>query len=100
MTTLILAAIDREIASAQAKHKHYVERNVSTLNYGAVLAVLVEEVGEVATALNNLAGARTISDVDDVRDNLRAELVQVAATAIRWIAAMDAPVRVPGKEGV
>lgn len=43
------------------------------------LRILVEEVGEVAKALN---------DREPVED-LRAELVQVAAVAIAWIEAMD-----------
>jgi NTP pyrophosphatase (non-canonical NTP hydrolase) len=42
------------------------------------LSVLMEEVGEVATAIQN---------GDDA--NLREELIQVAAVAVRWIEAMD-----------
>lgn len=46
------------------------------------LAVLAEEFGEVAIELNEAPeGGRT--------DNLRTELVQVAAVAIAWVAAID-----------
>jgi hypothetical protein len=44
---------------------------------GERLAVLVEEVGEVARALNDGVG-------------LRDELVQVAAVAVAWIEGLDA----------
>lgn len=45
------------------------------------LAILTEEVGEVATELQDAA-------VDKYR--LRAELVQCAAVAVAWLEAMDA----------
>lgn len=48
------------------------------------LRVLVEEVGEVAKELNEAE----IAGVDRT-ENLRHELVQVAAVAIAWVAAID-----------
>lgn len=44
-------------------------------DFGACLAVLMEEVGEVARALND----------SEPTDQLRAELVQVAASAVAWV---------------
>lgn len=62
------------------------------------LRVLLEEVGEVATALNDrehdhAQPNRPQEWHDDVEDNavadLRDELVQVASMAVAWIAALD-----------
>jgi NTP pyrophosphatase (non-canonical NTP hydrolase) len=47
------------------------------------LAVLVEEVGEVARAVLGASGA--VSD----GGNLRRELVEVAAVAVAWLEAME-----------
>lgn len=41
------------------------------------LSILMEEVGECATAIQNKD-----------KDNLRAEIVQVAAVAVRWLEAL------------
>lgn len=51
---------------------------------GARLGVLVEEVGEVAKAINE--GTLTVIE----RKHLRAEVIQVAAVAIAWAEALDA----------
>lgn len=62
------------------------------------LRVLLEEVGEVAAALNDREHGHAYPNRpqqwhDDVEDNavaeLRGELVQVAAMAVAWIAALD-----------
>ncbi len=56
----------------------------------ARLPVLVEEVGEVADAMQALAVADPMEGEDVAgREHLRAELVQVAAVAVRWIEALD-----------
>jgi len=52
------------------------------------LAVLVEEVGEVA---RELCDAR--AEKREPAPNLRVELVQVAAIAVGWIEALDASAR-------
>lgn len=60
---------------------------------GAVwLTVLTEEVGEAARALLNLRVSNTAQHITPtVRvQNLRAELVQVAAVAVAWLEALDA----------
>lgn len=48
------------------------------------LAILVEEVGEVAAELNEAASG----NLDET--NLRLELIQVAAMAATWLEALDA----------
>lgn len=61
------------------------------------LRVLTEEIGEVARALNDrehdMAPGHSQSWYDDVEEHARAqprsELVQVAAMAVAWIAALD-----------
>jgi hypothetical protein len=50
------------------------------------LAVLVEEVGEVARCVSETAGLAN----DKHGRDLRAELVQVAAVAVAWIEGLDA----------
>lgn len=52
------------------------------------LAVLTEEVGEVARVLCEQSLGSFVGDAI-VRDRLREELVQVAAMACAWIAAVD-----------
>jgi NTP pyrophosphatase (non-canonical NTP hydrolase) len=51
------------------------------------LRVLVEEVGEVARAIDVLEAALRIGDVNipAFRKHLRSELVQVAACAVGWL---------------
>lgn len=70
-----------EIWSAVALEQTRARRLHSNLHVGHVRApnhwrhlILSEEVGEVATAIQ-----------DDDLDQLRAELIQVAATAVAWL---------------
>lgn len=49
------------------------------------LAVLTEEVGEVARAIQDLWADRT----EAKRAHLREELVQVAAVAVAWLESME-----------
>jgi NTP pyrophosphatase (non-canonical NTP hydrolase) len=49
------------------------------------LAVLTEEVGEVARECLTQTGRRLARDSVGTREALRAELVQVAAVAVAWI---------------
>ncbi len=53
----------------------------------ARLRVLVEEVGEVARELNERDNL-TLAGVSGLRERLRVELIQVAATAAGWAAAL------------
>lgn len=56
----------------------------------ARLPVLVEEVGEVAEAMQYANPATTAEHMQARAAHLRAEVMQVAAVAVRWIEALDA----------
>lgn len=86
-----IALVLAEIDAAHAKWGKSIESpDVSDDRRGAILA---EEAGEVAKALNEIdivirtSGAKTSRR--EVRENLRAELAQVAATAIRWLTIVE-----------
>jgi NTP pyrophosphatase (non-canonical NTP hydrolase) len=53
------------------------------------LAILVEEVGEVARNLNDRRHDQGLAIEATMDHALRAELVQVAAMAVGWIASID-----------
>lgn len=57
----------------------------ATMDPHVKLAVLTEEVGEVARAL--------LEENAESTANLRAELVQVAAVAVAWVEALTPPLR-------
>lgn len=50
-------------------------------NFGVKLSILTEEVGEVAKA---------ILENGESSDELRDELIQVAAVAVKWVESIDA----------
>ena len=50
------------------------------------LAILIEEVGEAATAILH---KQKIGSVTDPEQDLRKELIQVAAVAVAWIERLD-----------
>ena len=52
------------------------------------LAVLAEELGEAATVVTQTS-VPPVTDDRDRKAELRGELLQVAAVAARWIAALD-----------
>ena len=68
------------IAHARAKHG---ERTIDHLPLHHRVSVLVEEVGEVARAVQEFDAAE--SDINHARRCLRAELAQVAACALMWL---------------
>lgn len=70
----------RERVRQENIHGGSLTRAVIDDDYGFALAVLTEEVGEVAQAL--IAPA-------PVDGNLRDELIQVAAVAVAWVQALD-----------
>lgn len=74
----VFAAIVVERWRQQEKHGDAVAGNIDPL---LKLAILTEEVGEVAKAL--LDG--------EPLENLRAELVQVAAVAVAWLESLPNP---------
>lgn len=53
------------------------------------LTVLTEEVGEVAREVLTQDGRRLARDTIGTREQLRKELVQVAAVAVAWIEALS-----------
>lgn len=85
-TSIVYADVHEERERAHAKHGAAGNsREDAAWNDAEWLPILVEEVGEVAHELTY--------DVQSQRkmDRLRAELVQVAAMACAWIAAIDEP---------
>jgi hypothetical protein len=65
----------------RAEYKHRDEAMTSPVHGdGKRLSILVEEVGEVGSAMTYDKGSRA---------NLREELIQVAAMATAWVYAMD-----------
>jgi NTP pyrophosphatase (non-canonical NTP hydrolase) len=87
--------IDRERQRAHAKHGASSIEGRPPADSGR-LAILVEEVGEVARNLNDRRHADTTVELLDFDALLRAELVQVAAMAVGWIAAIDRTGRLIG----
>lgn len=80
--TLTNIEIDVEMERRRAHDKHSSSgKSMEDLPYDHQLwmPVLVEEVGEVARAMNDR----------EPPDRLRTELVQVAAMATAWVAAID-----------
>lgn len=77
--------IDRERQRAHAKHGASSIEGRPSADPGR-LAILVEEVGEVARNLNDRRHNGT-TDADIAA--LRAELIQVAAMAVGWISSID-----------
>ena len=59
------------------------------LSLSEKLACLTEELGEVAQEVLTQSGRRLARDTTGSRENLRKELVQVAAVAVAWIEGMD-----------
>jgi hypothetical protein len=72
---ITISAIQAEVINSQVKHGEHSMMNPE-LPPGERLAILVEEVGEVATALNY--------DQKGKRPDLFRELLQVAAMAAIW----------------
>ena len=84
----ILAAIEAEIVRAQARHGA-ASIHQPFLDDNARLYVLGSECGEVTCAVSN--------DLPiDHPHGLRAELTQVAASAIGWLACLPLPTPPPG----
>lgn len=77
VSPLTLDAIQAEVIRAQAKHKTRTPIN-PLLPWGQKLAILVEEVGEVATAASREAPTELVG-----------ELLQVAAMAAAWVESIE-----------
>ena len=84
INTYIFEDVDLEARGAHAKH------GKESMFYGddnQSLRILLEEVGEVAREMNELA----LGNIDQVEYlvNQRKELIQVAAVALTWVAKID-----------
>lgn len=82
LSDITLAAIQAEATGAHAKHGPYSMLG-DRYSPGDRLAILVEEVGEVARELTYDQGGPGVGHYDP--DRLVKELVQVAAMAASWI---------------
>ena len=80
LSDVTFQAIQAENIKSQAKHKEHAMMNPDLI-IGERLAILMEEVGEVATALNY--------DQKGKRTGLVRELLQVAAMAAAWAQVED-----------
>ena len=96
MSVFYLEPILIDDVSAEADRARAKFGDQYQLNDFEWLAVVTEEVGEAANVLNEIVIDRTRKDPLDIgyapeerRAQLRAEVVQIAATAARWLAAMD-----------
>jgi NTP pyrophosphatase (non-canonical NTP hydrolase) len=76
----VFAEVDAEIASAIRKHGN--QDDTPPLMWFAILS---EEVGEVARAFCEIDHSRDVESYVAAQKNLREELVQVAAMAVRMV---------------
>ena len=81
MTDQTTALVADAIAHARAKHG---PRCIDKLPLHHRVSVLVEEVGEVARCVQDVA-SREGDEAEPWREDLRAELAQVAACALMWL---------------
>jgi len=84
LSDLTLSAVQAEATGAHAKHGDHSMLGPSQTD-DRRLAILTEEVGEVARELNDAA----IGDRPIDRDKLVKELIQVAAMAATWVEALE-----------
>lgn len=87
LSDLTLAAVQAEATRAHLKHGENSMLGPS-LTDGDRLAILTEEIGEVAREMNDFK----LGDPDDPGDHLYrmvAELIQVAAMACTWVQQLE-----------
>lgn len=82
---LVLAEIERERKRQEQLHGNRTAAHPESMDDGHRLAILTEEVGEVAKEICEAPKRGEASD-----GLMREELVQVAAVAVAWIEAIDA----------
>ena len=90
LSELTLAAIQAEATRAHLKHGDYSMRGPH-YSSGDRLAILVEEVGEVAHELTYDQGGPAVGE--GRRDELVKELIQVAAMAASWVEFLEGGAR-------
>ena len=66
------------------RHEHWDEIADPTVPLSYKLAVLTEELGEIAAEVN-----RAKEREGEVDPNLRVELIQVGAIVLRWLESLD-----------
>jgi len=86
LSDLTLAAVQAEATSAHLRHGVHSMLGPAYTS-GQRLAILMEEVGEVAHELTYDAGGPGVGEGDPER--LVRELVQVAAMALSWVEAIE-----------
>jgi NTP pyrophosphatase (non-canonical NTP hydrolase) len=77
----------QDVLKAQGRFEHTPAD--PEVNHYERLAMLAEEVGEVAKETLGQAEGKLAHDNDVDRASLRKELIQVAAVAVAWIEALD-----------
>lgn len=85
-THMIADQIEEGRRKAHAKHGENSIEGIHALD-PRWLPILVEEVGEVAQAMND--GDLGLFDSDERLRQVRAELIDVATVAVAWIASLD-----------
>ncbi len=84
-------AVADAIVHARAKHGDSIE--AGDVSHERRLRIMVEEVGEIARAIEDHENAAALDPLDERRptavcdayDHLRAEVAQVGSTAVRWL---------------
>ena len=87
MSEMYLAgqAYDAQAEADKARAKFGEQLHLNDLEWQSIL---LEEVGEAAMLVTKM-GVRPVTDPDILPEQLREEVVQVAAVALRWVAAID-----------
>ena len=89
----IVAERDRQ-ESLKAAGKFMFTCADEAMTDGECLAVIVEEIGEVAHEVNEVIGRRLTQGAREAyRARLRTELIQVAAVATAWVERLDGMLR-------
>ncbi len=88
-TDIIARIADERLRQRElfAARKHHFRVDSPVVDWTRKLRVLVEEVGEVAQEIDNLEASNHSKKL--IRQNLQAELVQVAAVAVAWLEAYE-----------
>lgn len=84
VVNLIDLELERQLALVEARKFQWTARDLALLDPALALAILVEEVGEVARVVNE---SRIIDAAFIAR--IREELVQVAAVTVSWLEGLE-----------
>lgn len=81
--TRALACVKEELYAAKQKHPRF------ALGFAEGICVMVEEIGELAEALNDMQAMTHIREINAARDCARIEAAHVAVTAVRFMEMLD-----------